>query len=423
MSVILKVGDRNVKSTDITYADLVCLYRQFIDAYGFVPRTTECDSKHNMPQMRIINKVLESSHITYKDFLRMFGKYSKVRTESGDFSQYLERYHQVAKVLGHAPRQNDLLNNAYGLPGSLWFVHNCPDCSVHTYDQFVRWCGYDTNKLKRWEKDEVSEALTEYQKILGRPIRREDVKTSTVGFSMIVVNRLYGSLGNAKAEIGLENTPPSSQPMPFEYYRDILKDTVLSFINKTGRTRITWRDIESGIYGVVHSHKTYMKAFEDAGVNIFQYVKSIGCEMNDSTFGFKYTFDDGERVRSAMEYDFSIYLRSIGLKYGIDYKRDVKYRDYFCVNSRIDCDYVININNRQLFVEIAGIIFQPSDCDFSEYDYGNDKANTYRDKMILKRQVLEEAGADYLFLYSNDMRSHEYIDIFENHLKKMNLAA
>ena len=66
---MLKVGDKEVQSTKVTYEDLVILYKQFIDTYGEVPVYSKCDSKHNMPQGRIINRVLKENSITYNDFL------------------------------------------------------------------------------------------------------------------------------------------------------------------------------------------------------------------------------------------------------------------------------------------------------------------------------------------------------------------
>ena len=75
---MLKVGDKEVQSTKVTYEDLVILYKQFIDTYGEVPVYSKCDSKHNMPQGRIINRVLKENSITYNDFLLQFGKVSHV---------------------------------------------------------------------------------------------------------------------------------------------------------------------------------------------------------------------------------------------------------------------------------------------------------------------------------------------------------
>ena len=63
IATILKVGDREVKSTEVTYDDLVILYNQYIETYGKVPTYTYCDLKHNMPQGRIINRVIADKGI------------------------------------------------------------------------------------------------------------------------------------------------------------------------------------------------------------------------------------------------------------------------------------------------------------------------------------------------------------------------
>lgn len=72
--IILKVGDKDVRSIDITYEDLKILYSQYIETYGDIPVSRYCDGKHNMPHMRIIQNILKENNIKYKDFLASFGK-------------------------------------------------------------------------------------------------------------------------------------------------------------------------------------------------------------------------------------------------------------------------------------------------------------------------------------------------------------
>ena len=138
---MLKVGNKEVQSTKVTYDDLVILYNQFIDTYGEVPVYSKCDSKHNMPQGRIINRVLKENNVTYNDFLLQFGKVSHVRTESKDYYLYVKRFKEVSDKIGHPLCGNELINNKYGLPNPTWFIKYCPDKNVKTYDDFVLWCG------------------------------------------------------------------------------------------------------------------------------------------------------------------------------------------------------------------------------------------------------------------------------------------
>ena len=96
--IMLKVGDKEVQSTKVTYDDLVILYNQFIDTYGEVPVYSKCDSKHNMPQGRIINRVLKENNVTYNDFLLQFGKVSHVRTESKDYDLYVKNLFESESI-------------------------------------------------------------------------------------------------------------------------------------------------------------------------------------------------------------------------------------------------------------------------------------------------------------------------------------
>ena len=121
--VNLKVGDRLVQSTSVSYDDLVILYKQYIDQYGEVPIFSKCDSKHNMPQGRIINRVIADKGITYNDFLLHFGKVSHVRTESKDYDIYVKKYKEKSDAIGRYILSNELINNHYGIvitiPGTI----------------------------------------------------------------------------------------------------------------------------------------------------------------------------------------------------------------------------------------------------------------------------------------------------------------
>lgn len=416
--VKLKVGDRDVLSTEVTYEDLEILYRQYIDKYGEVPLTSLCDSKHNMPQGRIIKRVLVEKGITYNDFLLKFGKVSHVRTESKDYDLYVKRYKEISNKLGHYLSQSDLMNNSYGLPGYLWFIKYCPDKSVKSFTDFVKWCGYDIHYAL--DKEFVSKKLIEKEKELGRHITRYDISLEKIGFSGIVINRIWGNLGNAKKELGLLETPPSTPPLPFEIYKGRL-DSVLNNISKhTNRDYISWADIESPLYSdVPMEHKTLTKAFKREGVDIFSYIKSKGFMMNPSNFSYHYTFDDGERVVSTMEYDFSQYLRSLGLKYGEDYFRDVMYKTFSGEKSKMNCDYKIIINSIPLYVEIAGIIYNCKEDKWFEHTFSSKQENTYRDKMVKKEKLLIDSKQNYILLFKDNMVTDEYKNILQNKIREL----
>lgn len=419
--VKLKVGNKEVTSTEVTYEDLVILYQQYIDTYNEVPVYSKCDSKHNMPQGRIITHVLKENNVTYNDFLLQFGKVSHVRTESKDYQLYVDKYIKCSKDKGSYIAYNELQNNTLGLPSASWFVKYCPDKTVNTFEKFVQWCGLET--IHKFTKEEVSEKLLELQNKLGRPLRNYDITPENVGFSTIVIARIFGSLGKAKDEIGLLPTPTVIPLRPFEYYKNTLTEALNNLYKQTGRKFLSWYDLESGLYHQNNiEHKTMTKAFKREGLDVFVYIKSLGFSMNPNSFSFKYTFDNGERAVSTMEYDFSIYLRSLGFEYNKSYFRDVMYRTFTNLNEKrkTNCDYCLHLSNgEKLYIEIAGVIYNGKNDSWRTTDYKYKKHKSYQEKMLFKENLLIESHCNYLFLFPYEMKTGKYKEILKNKINEI----
>ena len=404
-AVLLNINGNNKLTTEISYEDLVWLYKDFEQKNGRLPLTSEGLAKNNLPQQRIIKRILEENDITYNDFMLSLGKVGHVRADIKNYDAYIKRFKEVSDKLGRALLSCELTNNHYGLPSSSWFVKNCPDKLVKSYDDFVKWLGYESNKLQK-DNNEVANKLIELEKRLCRPITKSDITLENVGFSEIVINRIWGSLSNCKQELGLMRTP-SSQPKPFEYYRDLLDSILDNIRNSTDRKFISWKDIESEKYNPKKTdHKTFKKSFDKMEIDIFAYIKSKGFQMNPSSFSFHYTFDDGERVISSFEYDFSQFLKSNGYIYKDTYQRDVLYRTFIpnLKKSKSNCDYVINVDGIFYYIEIAGIIH--SDWEFATYS--SKQETDYQDKMFQKKEWLKSAGVNYLFLFPEDFNNDDY---------------
>lgn len=407
-SVYLNINGIQKKAIDINYEDLVILYNQFIDKNGRVPLIAEGKLINNLPQQRIIKRILAENNITYNDFINQFGKVKHVRSNISFYNDYVNKFKEICIKENKTLTISDLTNNTYGLPSATWLVRNCPDLTVKTFNDFVIWCGLKTNMTTK-DKYYVEKQLKDLQIKLGRPITYKDLNSKNINVSSIVVNRIWGSLSNCKKELGLLKTLPT-QPKSFEYYKQNLEE-VLDYINKhTAKKIITWADIEN--VPIIHSeHKTYTRSFTNAGIDIFAFIKSKGFDMNPSLFSFHYTFNDGERVVSSLEYSFSLYLRELGYKYNEDYYRNVMYKSFTLYNkkSRINCDYVLN----NKYIEIAGVI-QYVNGKWETYNFSSKQENNYRDKLILKKQILEDNNIDYLFLFPEDFYGDEYKEKFKD---------
>ena len=145
--------------------------------------------------------------------------------------------------------------------------------------------------------------------------------------------------------------------------------------------------------------------------------------MNPSNFSFHYTFDDGERVVSSMEYEFSCYLRSLGYEYNKDYFRDVMYKTFSDEKSKMNCDYKIIVDDVPLYVEIAGIIYNSMDDDWREHHFSSKQEQNYQKKMIKKEQRLIESGQHFLFLFKTEMFNDDYKTILKNKINRIRQEA
>ena len=416
MESVFKINNTHKKSPELTYDDLVYLYECFKSEYGVLPKTSDCLSKNNLPQQRIVMKILDNAGITYNDFMNNLWKTSHIRANSKNYNFYIERYKELSDKKGSHITSTELKNNKYGLPSAQWFVKECPDKSVNSFDDFIRWCGYSSRRL---DKEFISEKLICLENNLGRPIKRTDITTKSVGFSPIVINRIWGTLTNCKNELGLRHSSHDTSK-PFSYYKEELVN-ILNRIRLNGNCRnyITWRDIENINNNPKNiEHKTFTKSFKKEGVDIFAFIKSYGFNMNPSNFSFHYTFADGERVVSSFEYDMSYFLKNeFSLRYNMDYFRDVIYKKFTSHSStKMNCDYMFEINGLSYYLEIAGIISN-SDGDWENHNYSSKQEQEYQQKLLLKKQIFESNGLKYLFLFSNDFADDSYKEKVKTFIK------
>lgn len=141
--------------------------------------------------------------------------------------------------------------------------------------------------------------------------------------------------------------------------------------------------------------------------------------MNPNNFSFKHTFDDGERVVSTMEFDFSTYLRSIGFIYNKSYFRDVMYKTFTNSNRKINCDYSILLSNGEfLYIEIAGMISNAMN-DWRTHNYQYKIHHNYQQKMLYKEKILIENDCKYLFLFLSEMKTGKYKEILNNKINEI----
>lgn len=401
-TAIINVNGVSKKSTEIDYDDLVWLYKDFYIKHGKYPISNDLLSKNNLPQWRIVKRILKINNITHNDFLLDVGKVSHVRSSIENYEIYLKRFKEIFVKNGKMSIL-DLTNNNYGLPSVSWLVENCPDNNVNSWNQFLSWCGFLTNR--NMDKELVSERLINYEKRLGRCIKKSDICKSKIGFSMIVINRIWGCFTNCKKDLGLiiKNGPKG--------YSD---DELLSFLDKIiecvkeeGREEITVKyDINFSPYIEQKiSSSLFYRALSRRNTTLRDYLESQGLQLANNGNGMCYKYDDGEYVKSMLEYKFTNYIREeLNLRYNVDYKRSVLYKSFSDTDSMIDCDYVIQLDKKTIYVEIVGMIKPKYKNCWETTDFNSETKNKYRDHLKLKKKLLEENNLTYYFLFEDDIK-------------------
>lgn len=405
---VLKSG----KELDLN--DITILFQQFVDKNGHYPLAKECIIENNVPHSKILKRILDENNIVLTEWQTKFGKVGHVRCYKEHYDFYVRRFKEECDKLGRALKIEELVNNTMSLPSAFWLAENCPDDNVKSYDDFVKWCGYGSNKLIK-DDEQVANAIIALEKKLNRPLIKEDITTENLGFTTIVINRIWGSWNNCKKALGLQDI--ECKPLhTFEYYKNKL-DVLLNMIYKTNNRKfISWRDIEDSKYGEYRlEHKTIVKAFQREGLDFYKYVMSKGFIFTPNSWGITEYSADGEKLKSIYEIDFSNYLNQLGFLYNKDYERDVMYKNFCNIeyNTKMNCDYVIHKDNEDYYIEIAGILHSEKDLD--KVNLGERK-ETYRQKMNKKIDALSKSNVKSLILYSYDMKTDRYKEIVKDFL-------
>ena len=396
----LNVNGIMKETCEINIDDLRWLYKDYEKRNGKLPTTNDGKLCNNLPQQRIIKKIMEDNNISYNEFLLEFGKVYHARADVRYYDKYVEKFKKVCKTKNRTLKDDELVNNKYGLPNGKFFVDYCPDKNVKTYIDFCLWCGLEY-KTRKIDKEFVDNALIELQNKNGKDyiITKNDITTDKIGFSEIVVFRLYGNLGNAKKRLGLNCGKKKSKPKNFEEYKEKL-DYALSIHDSKF---IDWKYLESVNIPFSDrniSHKSMIKSFKDNNMDFYAYIKSKGFVMNQSKYSSTYIFDDGELVKSNYEYLFSKYLKECGLIYNKDYKRDIMYKTIDnTIKRKINCDYLIN----DTYIEIGGVLNPQTDNWKNEY-YDIDRKLKYKEELINKEDILVRNNCKYIILFPYDFK-------------------
>lgn len=261
---------------------------------------------------------------------------------------------------------------------------------------------------------------------LKRPLLQRDfegVETSDNTIGIRVIWRIWGTFTNIIKELGLPEHDYYFKPFDKNYHPhdEVISSvkTVCEKVKSMGRTTVMYSDFKENIDIEI---STIRRHCELDGITLNTLIEKYGCKLQQAGNGLNYTFDNGEKIVSKYEYDFSNFLRKHGLIYKIDYYRDVPYRNLDSTYSgNMNCDYLIILNGKKVYIELAGILGNKAHQEAyrNNISINSKSKELYRQKLNQKREIFENNGLEYYILLPDEMNEKTYENILNKYLKEV----
>lgn len=322
-----------------------------------------------------------------------------------NYDNYVQEYIKWSKEMGKPISHSKLRIEPYNLPNASWFVNHCPDENVNSWSDFINWCGFPAHGSPL-SKEKTAELIYKMQEHLDRPLMYEDFKKRGVyNVSINIVRKYWGTLNKMKEALGLEIVQESMMDKTLSKDEfEMLLLQIFDFVKSENRNFITTREIDNNKNwpnsGTLNKYAT--KYFN---TTLKSLLNKYDISLGEQGRGINYTFTDGEHVTSQFEYIFSKFLKDNNLRYQIDYFRDVKYSSFIpnYLGQR-NCDYVIDINGKTLYIEIAGVLAEYKEWYYENKVISNRKSREkYRLKLKEKENLLKSNGLLYFILFPCDL--------------------
>ena len=262
-------------------------------------------------------------------------------------------------------------------------------------------------------KDYVTQYIRNLSIELGRPPKQKDFvihEGADVGIRYI--ERYWGTFNNMLKDLDF---PSSVERRTLfhcaDEYIPAIHQLCDAVYKAEGRKLITKKDFKK--HQNVASYSAYQNACKKDNTSVAEIVTAYGYEFQKPGCGMYYVFNDGEKVYSSFEYAFSNFLR----QNHIFYERDIPYSQIApWYDGNMNCDYKLNINNYDVYVELAGILCKSAfeKAYLNHTEIGSCSKDEYREKLYLKEQLLEKTGYKYYILLPSQMVDEEFFNIINN---------
>ena len=409
----------NYISGEITLEEIINSYKKFYEINKRLPTVNDLTKNDYMHSRSTTKKVLKKNNMTLLDLCNLITNnevemsyklklHQKASKEI--YNKYKELYIKYSKENNNTPLSLHKFKK-YNLPTLKWFISNCPNKEVKTYKDFYSWCGF--KKVGDITKEEAKNIIVNMQSKLDRPLMYDDFRNPNKDeIGITIVKKFWGTMNKMKEELGLivnQEDMMHKHIDDINIYIDDLHNICDKTLEKYNRNNITMFDIEEFTELNIKGCAIFKNIKKISNITARKIIESYkDFKLQKEGFGSVHRFIDGEISKSNYEFTFSNKLKELGYIYNKDYFRDVRYRKFIKnYDGLLDCDYIIKINNRDIYIEIAGMLRD------NEYNYYNNipimenskRRENYRLKLNEKEQMLKENNLEYYIILPSDMKN------------------
>lgn len=409
----LVVNGKFKSAKTLSIEDLERLLKQFYNIYHITPSTrSHYKHEYNMPSYSTVDKLVKSNNIELKDIYIKLGFDLNGRDKKeNDYIKWLEILKNKIKETGIIPTIRDFSN--LGLPTSRWFVVHCNNDKVKDFNTFIE---YELGEKPRYfmSKEMATEIIMKLYKELGYSPTKNELQPY---ICESVIKRIWGGINKMKQELNLEILGENNREkhIDFEKLKTILLEVCNKLIEKDiNKTTITTKDITDNcpvVFG------TFERIFKQNNITVRELLESNGFNYQKEGQGYVYNFQDGEKTKSQFEFLFSNKLKELGYEYNKHYFRDVRYKTFIPnYKGLLDCDYIIHINDKTIYIEIAGMLRDYKNKYKTPEIISSKSKRKYAEKLNIKENMFIQQNLNYFILFPSDLKEDNLDFLFEDKL-------
>lgn len=398
-----------IYARDLNYDILCKIFDNFYSINNFLPTRDDLNwGRYNLPHLSVIEEIcgdkLKEFYNKYKLNIRYY--YPK------SYKYYCDKFIEIYNNVDIGARY---IYGNYDLPGLTWFIKNCPQ-KINNSNDFINHLGLIPKR--DMTKTQAIESILNTKENLGRNLMYHDFQntSNTKNISISIINKIWGTFNNMLTELNLpinqEDMVSKGDIITIEMLCEDVKKQCIELTKKNKINIINGSELKDLL---TYNRSTYDKYFKkELSINLLGYVQLLGYQTIEAGRGLNYTFPDGEKILSKHEFDFSLFLRNIlQLQYNVDYKKDIKYKIFIeGYKKQSSIDYIINYNNRIIYIEIAGMLKNYKQWYLDDKPLKSRSREKYRLSLKEKERTLKYNRLEYYILFPQDLSEDFLLSVF-----------